>query len=83
MPLSRDKPYVYVDGKKEDVSGASMLAPEWNQEDLVQGEKVVCLTAHHRQSKLVNRGILKYGRRILAAAVTPYVTAVSDHNWAG
>lgn len=38
MPLARDKPYLYVDGKKEDVHGAAMITPEFNQEELLQGE---------------------------------------------
>lgn len=38
MPLARDKPYLYVDGKKEDVQGAAMITPEFNQEELLQGK---------------------------------------------
>uniref|UniRef100_A0A383W1X9 Uncharacterized protein n=1 Tax=Tetradesmus obliquus TaxID=3088 RepID=A0A383W1X9_TETOB len=37
MPLARDKPYTFVDGKKEDLSGASIFTPEWNQEELAKG----------------------------------------------
>lgn len=39
MPLAIGKPYLYVDGKKEDVYGAAMLTPEINQEDLVEGRQ--------------------------------------------
>jgi len=37
MPLAPDKPYLYVDGTKQDVSGAALLCPEINQQDLLQG----------------------------------------------
>jgi hypothetical protein len=39
MPLARDKPYLFVDGKKEDVQGAAVFTPEWNQQELVEGEQ--------------------------------------------
>jgi hypothetical protein len=41
MPLARDKPYLFVDGKKEDLSGAAIFTPEWSQQDLVQGEQLL------------------------------------------
>jgi hypothetical protein len=46
MPLAHDKLYLFVDGKKEDVSGASLCTPEWNQQDLVQGEQQHTRSCH-------------------------------------
>ena len=37
MPLARDKSYCFVDGKEQDLHGAALLTPEWNQAELVQG----------------------------------------------
>ena len=37
MPLAIDKPYLFVDGVREEVYGAVMQGPEWNQQDLLQG----------------------------------------------
>jgi hypothetical protein len=37
MPLARDKPYLYADGKKEDVHVAALIVPEVNQQELLQG----------------------------------------------
>lgn len=49
MSLARDKPYTFVDGKKEDLSGASIFTPEWNQEELAKGEQQGISSMPHRR----------------------------------
>lgn len=44
MPLARNKPYMYEDGVRVELYGSLMQAPEWNQQDLLQGEIAIGIT---------------------------------------